>query len=139
MVNVNWPGLLTLVTANFSGQTAKEIKWSGLTMRMNFFLFGGENGSYHLLRATKFLKIKGENKYLNKLVTLVKGDPKAPFSIATTLRCKGGHYSIPWIVPFYPWSLPYNAVLIKAASSTIFDLTRDWTPISQTIGKHSTR
>ena len=24
------------------------------------------------------------------LATLVKGDPKAPFSIATTLRCRGG-------------------------------------------------
>ena len=36
-------------------------------------------------------------------------DPKAPFSIATTLRCSGGHYSFPWIVPLYPWSVPYNA------------------------------
>ena len=42
-------------------------------------------------------------------MTLVKGDPKAPFSIATTLRCRGGRYSISWIAPLYPWSLPYNA------------------------------
>ena len=55
-----------------------------------------------------------------KLATVVKGDPKAPFSIATTPRCRGGHYSIPWIVPLYPCSWPYNAVLSKAASSTIF-------------------
>ena len=27
-----------------------------------------------------------------KLVTFVEGDPKAPFSIATTLRCRGGRY-----------------------------------------------
>ena len=40
-----------------------------------------------------------------KLVTLVEGDPKAPFSIATTPRCRGECYSI----PLYPWSLPYNA------------------------------
>ena len=33
-----------------------------------------------------------------KLVTLLEGDPKAPFSIATTPRCRGGHYSIPWNV-----------------------------------------
>ena len=32
-----------------------------------------------------------------KLVTIVKGDPKAPFSIATTPRCRGGCYSIPRI------------------------------------------
>ena len=45
-----------------------------------------------------------------KLVTLVEDDPKAPFWIATTLSCRGGgHYSIPWIAPLYPWSLPYNA------------------------------
>ena len=25
-----------------------------------------------------------------KLVTVVEGDPKAPFSIATTKRCRGG-------------------------------------------------
>ena len=25
-----------------------------------------------------------------ELATVVKGDPKAPFSIATTLRCRGG-------------------------------------------------
>ena len=44
-----------------------------------------------------------------KLVTLVKGEPKALFSIATTPRCREGHYSIPRIAPLYPWSLPYNA------------------------------
>ena len=28
---------------------------------------------------------------------MVEGDVKAPFSIATTVRCKGGRYSFPWI------------------------------------------
>ena len=37
-----------------------------------------------------------------KLATLVEGDPKAPFSIATTARCKGGHNSFPWIAQLYP-------------------------------------
>ena len=46
---------------------------------------------------------------LSKLTTLVQSDPKAPFSIAATPRCRGGRYSIPWIAPFYPWSIPYNA------------------------------
>ena len=40
---------------------------------------------------------------------LDEGDPKAPFSIATTPRCREECYSIPWIAPLYPWSLPYNA------------------------------
>ena len=80
-----------------------------------------------------------------KLVTVVKGDLKAPFLIATTARCRGGCYSIPWITPLYPWSLPYNAELSKVASSTIFfffnlwyDSTWDWTPVYQTIGEYST-
>ena len=43
-----------------------------------------------------------ESRYLNKLATIVEGDPKAPFSIATTPRCRGGRNSIPWIAPLYP-------------------------------------
>ena len=39
----------------------------------------------------------------------VKGDPKIPFLIATTLRGKGGCYSFSWIAPLYPWSLLYIA------------------------------
>ena len=34
---------------------------------------------------------------------------KVPFSIATTLRCRGGRYSFPWIAPLYPWYVPYKA------------------------------
>ena len=44
-----------------------------------------------------------------KSATLVEGDPKAPFSIATTPRCRGGCYSFPWIALLYPCSTPYNA------------------------------
>ena len=33
------------------------------------------------------------------LATVVKGDLKAPFSIATTPSCWGGCYSFPWIDP----------------------------------------
>ena len=28
---------------------------------------------------------------------VVTGDPKAPFSIVTTPRCRVGYYSFPWI------------------------------------------
>ena len=37
------------------------------------------------------------------------GDLKAPFSIDTTPRCRGGCNSIPWIVSLYSWSLCYSA------------------------------
>ena len=59
-------------------------------------------------RSEIFDNIKTIIKYV-KLAILVEVDPKAPFSIATTPRSKGGRYSIPWIAPLYPWSLPYNA------------------------------
>ena len=42
------------------------------------------------------------SKHLLLVVTLVEGDPKAPFSIATTPRCRGGRYSISRIAPLYP-------------------------------------
>ena len=41
-------------------------------------------------------------KLLLKLATVVEGDPKAPFSIATTPRCRGRYYVFPWIAPLYP-------------------------------------
>ena len=34
---------------------------------------------------------------ISELATLFEGDPKAPFSIATTPRCRGRRYSFPWI------------------------------------------
>ena len=54
------------------------------------------------------LFLKKPRVYIVKLSTLVEGDPKAPFSIATTPRYKGGCYTFLWIAPLYPWSLPYN-------------------------------
>ena len=35
-----------------------------------------------------------------KMATIVEGDPKAPFSIATTPRCRGGRYSFPRLLHF---------------------------------------
>ena len=37
-----------------------------------------------------------------KDVTVVEVDPKAPFSIATTPRCRGGCFFFPSIAPLYP-------------------------------------
>ena len=35
-----------------------------------------------------------------KLANIVEGNPKAPFSIATTPRCMGGRYSFPGLLYF---------------------------------------
>ena len=68
-------------------------------------------------------------EYKVKLATIVEGDLKAPFSIATTPRYRGGRYSISYIALLTPWYVPYNAVLSKEVSSTIFKvfgITRPW-------------
>ena len=57
-------------------------------------------------------------KKVVKSATLVKDDPKAPFSIATTPRCWKGRYSISWIAPLYPWSVPYKDETDSISHST---------------------
>ena len=37
-----------------------------------------------------------------KLATVVEGDQKAPFSVASTPRCREGPYFFPRIAPLYP-------------------------------------
>ena len=52
-------------------------------------------------------KVKMWNRH--KLATVIKGNQKASFSIATTPRCRGERYSFPWIAPLYLWNVPYIA------------------------------
>ena len=76
-----------------------------------------------------------------KLATLAEGDPKAPFSIATALRCVGGRNSFPWIVPLY-----FYFIMLSVKQGSIkchflclwYESTWDWILISRTIGEHST-
>ena len=45
---------------------------------------------------------------------------KVKFSLATTPRYRGGRNSFPWITPFYPWSLPYNAECLVRWCQVLF-------------------
>ena len=76
-----------------------------LLVRLTWVVYEiGDKWPHRLFNAKSiFIHIK------EKLAALVKGDPKAPFSIATTQRCREGCNSIPWFVPLYPWSLLCNA------------------------------
>ena len=66
-----------------------------------------------------------------KLATIVKGDLKAPFSIATTPRC--------FTLDPYLIMLSVKQGSIKYLFLNLwYDSTWDWTPVSQTIGEHST-
>ena len=46
-------------------------------------------------------------------MTVVEGDQKVPFSIATTLRCREERYSFSWIAPLYLIVLSVKQVGIK--------------------------
>ena len=77
-----------------------------------------------------------------KLATLVESDPEALFSIATTLRCRGGCYSFLGLLHF---TLDAYLIMLSAKQSGIkyhflrvwYYSTWDWTQVSRTIGKHS--
>ena len=80
----------------------------------------GKSLNQTLLSSTGFVSLGigtsvGERKLLIEtsqskiiLATIVEGDLKAAFSIATMPWCRSGCNSTPWISPFYPWSVPYN-------------------------------
>ena len=79
--------------------------------------------------------------YIYRWPTVVDGDPKAPCSIATTLRCRRGKYTFPWIAPLtldlYLITLIAKQVGIKYHFFSLwYDSTWKRTPISKTIDKH---
>ena len=59
-------------------------------MLNNLFVFFGVSSKVDIFFIRKFLLIQ-----LFIYRTLVKGDPKVTFTIATTPKCWGGHDSIP--------------------------------------------
>ena len=78
-----------------------------------------------------------------KLATVVECEPKAPFSIVITPRCRWGRYSFPGLLHFtldpYLIMLSVEQGGIKYHFLSVWhDSTWDWTPDSRTIGEHST-
>ena len=79
-----------------------------------------------------------------KLATIVEANPKAPFSIATTPRCRGGRYSFPGLLHF---TLDPYLIMLSVKQGGIkyhflslwYDSTWDWTQVSRAIGEHSNR
>ena len=74
-----------------------------------------------LLNNSSILEDRWQDKNTNsmnsevKLATLVENDLKAPFSIATTQRCRRGHYSILLIAP----SLPLILIILSVKQGSI--------------------
>ena len=93
-----WPCLIVKLIATW----AKFLKPSGCCILLSCtFTLHTTNvfGCFHSIMA-QFELVKHQ----------VEGDQRAPFSIATTARCRGGHYSFPWIAPLYPQYIPYIEV-----------------------------
>ena len=61
------------------------------------------DGRFYKTFKCAYLQLFTKHIFLSrvKLSTDVVSDPKAPFSIATTLRCREGRYSIPRIALLY--------------------------------------
>ena len=75
-------------------------------------------------------------------MTVVQSDPKAPLAIATTPRSRGGRDPFPGLLHF---TLDAYLIMLSVKQGGIkhqyfslwYDLARDWTPVSRTIGEHS--
>ena len=81
--------------------------------------------------------------YMSKLTDCSQSKPKAPFSIATTRRCRGGHYPFLWIAPFTLDMHPIMLCWARRHQVPFFD-SLVWLnlglkpPVSWTIGENST-
>ena len=83
--------------------------------------------------------------YISKVATVVEGDPKGPFPIATTPRCRGwGATPFPGLHHF---TLDPYLIMLSVKQGDIkyhflsfwYDFTWDWTPVSRTTDEQSTR
>ena len=75
------------------------------------------------------------------MATVVEGDTKAPFSLATTLSCRCECYVFPWIAPLLLFILNTYIIMLRHQVpflSLWYDLTYDWTPVFRAIGEHFT-
>ena len=101
--------------------------YQAIALLKQFFLSESKNSDFSIVLKIGIVKVN--------LATLVEGDPKAPFSIATTPRYREGRYSI-----------DPQLIMLSAKQGGIknhflsfwYDSTWDWTPVSRTIGEHST-
>ena len=107
-----WSGWTLLIVDNLTVSTIPTSKYPKLKkiskkkkrrVTLKFSKFNlDETGQVNFIEYVKLSKIV-------KLATVVKGESKAPFSVATRTRCRGGRHSFPRIAPLYPWYVPYNA------------------------------
>ena len=52
--------------------------------------------------------------YKSKVGGRSQGQPKSPFSLATTPKCREGLYFIPSIALFFPWSVRHQVLFFES-------------------------
>ena len=127
---ITWPCLIVRALATIE----KFIEWSVKCTVMNCgFTFRTKKVFVYFWVCLKSYRINSRIRLFHvhfvkyaKLATVVEGDPKAPFSIVTTPRCRGGCYSFSMIDPLYPWSVPYNAEWIASRHEVPFFESLVW-------------
>ena len=92
--------MLILTLQNYQLQNEQEIVLFFKSI-LNVFILINISLWYAVFAGLQFIYIK--------LATVVEGDLKGPFSLATTPRCRGGRYSFSWITSLYPWFVHYDA------------------------------
>ena len=115
------------------------LEWINLVYQFIHFIISSLNVFLYLF-VTRDLYLSKKVK----LATIVEGNPKAPFSIATTPRCRGGRYSFPGLLYF---TLDPYLIMLSVKQRGIkyhflslwYDSTWDWTQVSRAIGEHSNR
>ena len=107
--------------SHYETSTSPAYIWLTLLMNIYFLWNSGVNVYAQWISYTstmqKISKFLLYNSYIYiyiyivkvKLGTVVEGNLKAPFSMATTPRCRGEYYSFPWIFPLYSWYVTYDA------------------------------
>ena len=74
---------------------------------------------------------------VSNMAAVVEGDPKGPFSIATTQRCREGATPFPGLLHFTLIRTLYCWVLSKEVSSTIFKVFgKTWPGMDQGLPGH---
>ena len=79
------------------------------------------------------------NKSKVKLATVIECDPKAPFSIATTPRCREWRNAFPWITldPYIIMLSVKQGIINYHCLSLWYNSTWDWTQVYRAISELS--
>ena len=114
-----------------------------------FHLFLSLYKWFYLLLIIFLHKVKCFQVLLLTLISKISdccwGWPRRLHLIATTLRCRGGCYSILWIAPLYSYlimlsvkqgGIKYHFFFFFFFLNLWYNSTWDWTLVSQTIGEH---